>query len=110
MNNREIHLDLLRKLEANPEYTQRELSKEMGVSLGKVNYCMKKLIGKGWIKLKSFSNNPSKAGYVYLLTPKGIEEKARLTILFLKIKIEEYEMLKDEISILKQDTEKLKSE
>ena len=110
MNNRDIHLDLLRKLEANPEYTQRELSKEMGVSLGKVNYCMKKLIGKGWIKLKSFSNNPNKVGYAYLLTPKGIEEKARLTILFLKIKMEEYEMLKDEISILKQDTEKLKSE
>ena len=110
MNNKDIHLDLLRKLEANPEYTQRELSKEMGVSLGKVNYCMKKLIGKGWIKLKSFSNNPNKAGYAYLLTHKGIEEKAKLTILFLKIKIEEYEMLKDEISILKQDTEKLKSE
>ena len=71
---------------------------------------MKKLIGKGWIKLKSFSNNPNKVGYTYLLTPKGIEEKARLTILFLKIKIEEYEMLKEEISILKQDTEKLKSE
>ena len=110
MNNKDIHLDLLRKLEVNPEYTQRELSQEMGVSLGKVNYCMKKLIGKGWIKLKSFRDNPNKAGYAYLLTPKGIEEKARLTITFLKIKMEEYEMLKDEIRILKQDTEKLKSE
>ena len=110
MNNRDIHLDLLRKLEANPEYTQRELSKEMGVSLGKVNYCMKKLIGKGWIKLKSFSNNPNKVGYAYLLTPKGIEQKASLTIKFLKIKMEEYEMLKDEINALKKDTEKLKSE
>ena len=110
MNNRDIHLDLLRKLEANPEYTQRELSKEMGVSLGKVNYCMKKLIGKGWIKLKSFSNNPNKAGYAYLLTHKGIEEKAKLTVIFLKIKMEEFELLKHEISILKQDSEKLKSE
>ena len=110
MNNKDIHLDLLRKLEANPEYTQRELSQEMGVSLGKVNYCMKKLIGKGWIKLKSFRDNPNKVGYAYLLTPKGIDEKARLTITFLKIKMEEYEMLKDEIRILKQDTEKLKSE
>ena len=109
MNNKDIHLDLLRKLEANPEYTQRELSKEMGVSLGKVNYCMKKLIGKGWIKLKSFSNNPNKVGYAYLLTPKGLEEKARLTFAFLKIKMEEYEMLKKEISKLKKDTEKLKS-
>ena len=110
MNNKDIHLDLLRKLEANPEYTQRELSKEMGVSLGKVNYCMKKLIGKGWIKLKSFRDNPNKVGYAYLLTPKGIDEKARLTITFLQIKMEEYEMLKNEIHILKQDTEKLKSE
>ena len=101
MNNKDIHLDLLRKLEANPEYTQRELSKEMDVSLGKVNYCMKKLIGKGWIKLKSFSNNPNKVGYAYLLTAKGIEEKTRLTYAFLKIKSEEYEMLKEEISKLK---------
>ena len=110
MNNKDIHLDLLRKLELNPAYTQRELSQEMGVSLGKVNYCMKKLTEKGWIKLKSFSNNPNKVGYAYLLTPKGIEQKASLTITFLKIKMEEYEMLKDEINALKKDTEKLKSE
>ena len=110
MNNKDIHLDLLRKLELNPAYTQRELSQEMGVSLGKVNYCMKKLNEKGWIKLKSFRNNPNKVRYAYLLTPKGIEQKASLTIAFLKIKMEEYEMLKDEINALKKDTEKLKSE
>ena len=110
MNNKDIHLDLLRKLELNPKYTQRELSQEMGVSLGKVNYCIKKLTEKGWIKLKNFSNNPNKVGYVYLLTHKGIEQKSRLTFAFLKIKMEEYEMLKDEISILQQDSEKLKSE
>ena len=109
MNNKDIHLDLLRKLESNPEYTQRELSKEMGVSLGKVNYCMQKLIEKGWVKLMNFSHNPNKVGYVYLLTPRGIEEKARLTFAFLKIKLEEYEMLKNEISTLKQDAEKLQS-
>ena len=109
MNNRDIHLDLLRKLESNPEYTQRELSQEMGVSLGKVNYCMKKLIQKGWVKLMNFNRNPNKVGYVYLLTPKGLEEKTRLTFSFLKIKMAEYEMLKDEISLLKKDTEKLKS-
>ena len=85
MNNKDIHLDLLRKLEVNPEYTQRELSQEMGVSLGKINYCMKKLIGKGWIKLSNFSHNPNKVGYIYLLTPKGIEQKSRLTFAFLKI-------------------------
>jgi len=110
MNHKDIHLDLLRKLEVNPEYTQRELSKEMGVSLGKINYCMKKSIEKGLVKLKSFSNNPNKSGYSYLLTPKGIDEKAKLTIIFLKIKMEEYEILKEEISLLKKDTEQLKSE
>ena len=109
MNNKDIHLDLLRKLEVNPECTQRELSKEMGVSLGKVNYCMKKLIEKGWVKLINFSRNPNKVGYTYLLTPKGMEEKSRLTYAFLKIKMEEYEMLKEEINSLKQDAEQLKS-
>ena len=110
MNNKDIHLELLRKLESNPKYTQRELSKEMGVSLGKVNYCMKKLIGKGWIKLMNFSRNPNKVGYAYLLTPKGIEEKTKLTFEFLKFKKEEFEMPKEEISKLKQYTKKLKSE
>ena len=109
MNNKDIHLDLLRKLEANPEYTQRELSQEMGVSLGKINYCMKKLTEKGWVKLTNFSLNPNKVCYIYLLTPQGIEQKARLTVTFLKIKMAEYEMLKEEISKLKQDAEKLKS-
>ena len=106
MNNKDIHLDLLRKLESNPEYTQRELSQEMGVSLGKVNYCMKKLVEKGWIKLTNFSHNSNKLGYMYLLTPHGIEQKAKLTILFLKIKMKEYKMLNDEINKLKQDTKK----
>ena len=109
MNNKDIHLDLLRKLESNPEYTQRELSQEMGVSLGKVNYCMKKLVEKGWVKLMNFSHNPNKVGYIYLLTPQGIEEKTKLTFKFLKIKMKEYEILKKEISILKQDTEQSES-
>ena len=110
MNNKDIHLYLLRKLEVNPKYTQRELSQEMGVSLGKINYCMKKLIEKGWIKLSNFSHNPNKVGYIYLLTPKGVKQKTILTFAFLKIKMQEYEILKDEISILQQDSEKLKSE
>ena len=101
MNKKDIHLDLLRKLELNPEYTQRELSKEMGISLGKVNYCIKKLVEKGWVKLTNFSHNPNKVGYAYLLTAKGIEEKTRLTYAFLKIKTAEYEMLKEEINKLK---------
>ena len=108
MNKDDIHLDLLRKLEANPEYTQRQLSREMGVSLGKINYCIKKLTEKGWIKLQSFKNNPNKVSYAYLLTPKGLEEKAKLTVAFLKVKLKEYELLKKEISLLKKDTKKLK--
>jgi EPS-associated MarR family transcriptional regulator len=109
MNQKDIRLDLLRRLESNPEYTQRELSQDMGVSLGKVNYCMKKLTEKGWIKLTNFSRNPNKIGYAYLLTPKGIEEKTKLTFTFLKIKMKEYEVLKDEINLLKKDTEQLES-
>ncbi len=103
MNQKDIRLDLLRRLESNPEYTQRELSKEMEVSLGKVNYCIKKLTEKGLIKITNFKQNPNKMGYAYLLTPKGIEEKTRLTFSFLKRKIIEYEILKDEINKLKED-------
>ena len=109
MSNREVHLVLLRKLEINPGYTQRELSREMGISLGKVNYCMKKLTEKGWIKLTNFSANSNKLSYIYLLTPRGIEQKAKLTVSFLKIKIDEFEVLKNEISNLKHDLEKMSS-
>jgi len=106
MNHKDIQLDLLRKLEANPEYTQRNLSQEVGVSLGKVNYCMKKLIEKGWVKLSDFKHNSNKLNYVYLLTPKGIEEKGRLSINFLKLKMDKYEMLKSEIRILQKEVKK----
>ena len=105
MNKRDIRLDLLRSLESNPEYTQRELSQEMGVSLGKVNYCMKKLTEKGLIKLTNFSRSSNKFGYAYLITPSGIEEKSRLTFSFLKRKVIEYEILKKEINELKLESE-----
>ena len=107
MNKRDIRLDLLRRLESNPQYTQRELSQEMGVSLGKVNYCMKKLTEKGLIKLTNFTHNPNKMGYAYLLTPSGIEEKSRLTFSFLKRKVIEYEILKIEINELKLESEEI---
>ena len=110
MNKRDIHLDLLRKLESNPEYTQRELSREVGVSLGKVNYCMKKLTEKGWVKLSNFSRSSNKFGYAYLLTPSGIEEKSRLTFSFLKRKLIEYEILKKEISALQLESEEIINE
>ena len=110
MNKRDIRLDLLRELESNPEYTQRELSQEMGVSLGKVNYCIRKLTEKGLIKITNFKQNQNKIGYVYLLTPKGIDEKARLTISFLKRKITEYEILKKEINELQLESEEMANE
>ena len=110
MNNQDIRLDLLRRLESNPEYTQRELSQEMGVSLGKVNYCLKKLTEKGSIKLTNFTHNPNKMGYAYLLTPSGIEEKSRLTFSFLKRKIVEYEILKKEIGELQLESEEIANE
>ena len=110
MNNKDIHLDLLCKLESNPEYTQRQLSREMGVSLGKINYFMKKLSEKGWVKLTNFSRSSSKLGYFYLLTPKGIEQKAKLTTLFLKTKIKEFEILRVEIAKLKIESEEINNE
>ena len=109
MYNDEIHFKILRILEIHPEYTQRDLSKALGVSLGKVNYCIKKLTEKGWLKLMNFRRNPNKVVYAYLLTPNGVEEKSKLTFEFLKIKMDEYEILKNEINKLKNETEKLKS-
>jgi len=110
VNQKDIRLDLLRKLESSPEYTQRELSKEMGVSLGKVNYCIRKLTEKGLIKITNFKQNPNKVGYAYILTPRGIEEKTKLTFSFLKRKITEYEILKKEINELKLETEEMTNE
>ena len=107
LNQKDIRLDLLRKLESSPECTQRELSKEMGVSLGKVNYCIRKLTEKGLIKITNFKQNPNKVGYAYLLTPQGIEEKSRLTFAFLKRKIIEYEILKKEINELQLESEEM---
>ena len=110
MNNKDIHLDLLRKLESSPQFTQREFSRDMGVSLGKINYCMKKLTEKGLVKLINFSRSSNKFGYAYLLTPSGIEEKSRLTLSFLKRKLIEYEILKKEINELKLESEEMADE
>ena len=107
MNNQDIRLDLLRRLESNPQFTQRQLSTEMGVSLGKVNYCMKKLTEKGLLKLSNFSRNPNKMGYAYLLTPQGVDEKSRLTFSFLKRKLIEYDVLKKEINALQLESEEM---
>ena len=99
----EIHLIVLRYLENDPEITQRELAKKLGISLGKANYCLKALIDKGLVKAGNFKNSNNKSAYIYLLTPKGIEEKSRITIHFLKRKIDEYEQLRKEIGEMQQE-------
>ena len=99
----ERHLDALRLLAVNPEVTQRELAKALGVSLGAVNYCLKALIEKGWVKLENFQNNPKKLSYLYLLTPSGVAAKASLTSMFLLRKRQEYEALKIEIERLQRE-------
>lgn len=100
----DIHLRVLREVEKNPEVSQRELARELGVSLGKTNYCLRALLDKGWIKARNFRNSENKLRYAYLLTPSGIENKALLTVTYLKIKMEEYERLRREIEQLKQET------
>ncbi len=99
----ETHLKVLRHLADNPNVTQRELAAEMGISLGKVNYCLKALIEKGMIKANNFKNSNNKAAYAYLLTPRGIEHKAQITVAFLQRKMAEYESLKDEIKQLQRE-------
>ena len=89
---------VLRKIQNRPESTQRELAKDLGFSLGKLNYCLKALKNKGLIKINNFSKNPNKINYIYVLTPKGIAEKTKLTINFMKRKMREYEELKSEIN------------
>ena len=101
----ELHLKVLRALESNPKASQRELSKELGVSLGKVNYAVNALIDAGWVKLGNFANSPKKLGYVYLLTPSGMTQKAAITARFLKRKMAEYERLRKEIEQLKAEVE-----
>lgn len=100
MGEQEIRYRIIKTLQDNPDVSQRHLAKILGISLGKANYCLKALISKGLLKTKSFKNSSNKKAYSYLLTPKGIEEKARLTVLFLKIKMDEYESIKKEIKQL----------
>ena len=104
MNNRldkeEIQLSLLRLLENNPELTQRGMTKGMGISLGKINYCLTELSKQGLIRVERFKNSKNKTAYMYHLTPNGIEAIGKLTFNFLKKKIREYDDLKEEIKNL----------
>ena len=99
----EIHLKVLRYIEDNPEVTQRELAQELGISLGKANYCLKALIDKGLIKARNFRNSNNKRAYLYKLTPSGIDAKARISVAFLRRKMTEYEQLKAEIKQLQNE-------
>jgi len=100
MPNKQNKYQLLKSLEKDANLTQRQLSQELGISLGKVNYSLQSLIQKGFVKIDNFKNSKHKIQYSYLLTPRGIEEKTKLTIEFLKTKTQEYEALKKEVEKL----------
>jgi EPS-associated MarR family transcriptional regulator len=97
MDEKQDHFDLLRKIKEKPSSTQRELASELGFSLGKLNYCLKSLKKKGHIKLKNFQNNKNKINYAYILTPRGLAIKTKLTVNFMKRKMKEYDELAKEL-------------
>lgn len=99
----DTHFRVLRFLDENPSISQRVIANELDISLGGVNYCIKALISRGFIKIRNFNNNKDKLAYTYYLTPKGIIEKSKLTSQFLKRKMQEYEALKLEIESLKNE-------
>ena len=97
MDDNQDHFNVLRKIQQKPESSQRELAEDLGFSLGKLNYCLKALKVKGLVKIKNFEKNPNKINYIYILTPKGVAEKTKLTLNFMKRKMKEYDELKMEI-------------
>ena len=97
MNENKDHFELLRIIKKKPDSTQRQLAKDLGFSLGKLNYCIKGLQLRGLLKLKHFKNNPKKINYLYILTPKGIAAKTAITLNFIKMRIKEYKELKSEL-------------
>jgi EPS-associated MarR family transcriptional regulator len=99
----ETHLKILKYMESNPKASQRQVAYELDVSVGKVNYCLKALINKGFIKVGKFKRNTDKLSYLYLLTPSGMDEKVRLTASFIKSKIAEHKKIIQEIEQLRQD-------
>lgn len=107
MSKQELEYKVLRWLEKNPNITQRQLAKELGVSLGKTHYLISSLIKVGWVKVDNFKRSDNKMGYMYLLTPKGVNEKAKITKTFLVRKENEYQQLKHEIEQLKSEVQSL---
>jgi EPS-associated MarR family transcriptional regulator len=99
----EIRYRLMRLLEANPEMSQRDVARELGVSVGKVNYCVRALVRRGWVKINNFRNSRNKLAYKYLVTPRGLEAKTIITMRFLRAKMDEYENLKVEIEQIRRE-------
>ena len=97
MDDNQDHFNVLRKIQQKPESSQRELAEDLGFSLGKLNYCLKALKVKGLVKIKNFKKNPNKLNYIYILTPKGVSKKTKLTLNFMKRKMKEYDELKREV-------------
>ena len=97
MKNDQDYLNLLRKIKNSPKSSQREFAEELGFSLGKLNYCLKALKDKGFIKIENFKKNPNKISYIYILTPKGIAKKTKLTMDFMQRKMKEFDELKTEL-------------
>ena len=102
----ETQYRLLRLIQANSELSQRRAARELGISLGKVNYCLRALVHRGWIKATNFKNSQNKAAYLYLLTPRGIEAKATLAMRYLVQKTREYERLRIEIEQISREAGK----
>ncbi len=98
INNSEEELEILRKIEENPNLTQRQIADHLGLSLGKINYLIKALLEKGVVKVDNFKRSDNKLGYLYLLTPDGVERKRKLTLLFIQRKSEEFDKLKAELN------------
>lgn len=105
-----LRYKILKLLQQDPNISQRDLAKELGISLGKVNYCLKGLIEKGLVKARNFRNSVNKLAYAYYLTPVGIEEKARVTMSFLKSRVSQYEKLEKEIEELRGEARKISAE
>ncbi|MFL0799739.1 MAG: MarR family EPS-associated transcriptional regulator [Agarilytica sp.] len=103
----DLRYQLLKELDANSDISQRELAKAVGISLGKTNYCLKALVEAGWVKAGNFARSENKMNYVYVITPKGISEKAAVTVRFLKKKQTQYEQLEQEIVELKKEANTL---
>jgi len=98
-----LRYQILKRLQENPNISQRILAKDLDISVGKVNYCMKGLIDRGWVKAKNFKNSQNKLAYAYLLTPKGFEEKARVTLSYLRTRMKQYAELENEIEELRKE-------